>query len=70
MAKPYEGRLFTADEFVLACLPILTEGAISRQPLKNVQRSAFIVNTFANILVEHHVWLQATLKLKETWVGG
>ena len=69
MAQPYEGRLLTADEIVLACLPILSEDAISRQLLKSVQSSTLIGNTFTNVLVEYHVWLQSTLKLKETWVS-
>jgi hypothetical protein len=68
MAQSYECRLFTADEFAL-CLPILFKSAISRQLLKGVQRSTLIRNLFTDVPVENGAWLQAALKLKETWVS-
>ena len=70
MAQSRERPLPTADKIILACLSILLERSISRQVLKNVQRSTRIWNTLSDVFIEHCPWRQAALKLKEPWVGG
>ena len=69
MAQSHERWVSTANKIIFAGLSILLEPSISRQMLKNIQRSTRIWNTLSDVFIEHCPWRQAPLKFKEPWVG-